>query len=180
MTQGVNGHFDIAGDYGFTGRFFYAETYDEKTGNRTVSITGISIQSKTYGSTWYPGGPVAVDGETLFAMDYNDPATNWVTIGEAGDQWYKVGGRTVAAFPWASEELKSNPDGSKNVTFTVDLTLYRNSSSPKPTISGNFTVELTKLNFGPTPWLRWKGEWVNPVPVLRRNGSWVNPTPNIK
>lgn len=183
MTQGVSGYFDLPGTagYGFTGRFFYSEEYDKLSDKRKVSITGISIQSTIYGGTWYPGGTVAVEGETLGAMVYEGTATHTVTV-NAGEVWYSVdaiadrGGE----FPWVSGEIESNPDGSKSVTFTVDLTLYRNSSSPKPKISGSATIDLTQLSFGPAPWLRRDGEWVSPSPRLRRDGAWVQPTPGIK
>ena len=71
MTQGVSGYFDLPGTagYGFTGRFFYSEEYDKLSGKRKVSNTGISIQSTVYGGTWYPGGTVAVEGETLGLVD---------------------------------------------------------------------------------------------------------------
>lgn len=178
MTQGVSGYFDLPGTagYGFTGRFFYSEEYDKLSGKRKVSNTGISIQSTVYGGTWYPGGTVAVEGETLGTMTYEGVTTHMVTV-NAGEVWYSVdaiadqGGE----FPWVSGEIESNPDGSKSVTFDVDLTLYRNSSSPKVSIRGSVTIDLTKLNFGPRAFVRRGGAFVEVYPRVKRGGAWIEP-----
>lgn len=181
MTQGVSGYFDVAGTENFTGRFHYGEEYDKATGKRKVSITGISIQSTVYGGTWWPGGTVAVEGETLGTMTYEGVTTHMVTV-NASEIWYGISAIADRGgeFPWVSSEIESNPDGSKSVTFDVDIKLWRNSSSPTITIKGSATVDLTKLSFGPAPWLRRNGEWVSPSPRLRRDGAWVQPAPGIK
>ena len=122
MTQGVSGYFDLPGTagYGFTGRFFYSEEYDKLSGKRKVSNTGISIQSTIYGGTWWPGGTVAVEGETLGTMVYEGNTTHMVTV-DAGEIWYSVSAIADRGgeFPWVSSEIESNPDGSKSVTFNV-------------------------------------------------------------
>lgn len=181
MTQGVSGYFDVAGTENFTGRFFYSEEYDKLSGKRKVSITGISIQSTVYGGTWWPGGTVAVEGETLCTMSYEGKTTHIVSVG-ASEKWHEVAAVDMWGlyFPWESSEIASNADGSKSVTFDVDVKLWRNSSSPTITIKGSMTIDLTKLNLGPTPWLRRNGEWVSPSPRLRRDGAWVQPAPGIK
>lgn len=146
MTQGVSSYFDLSGDNGFSARVFYSEQYDSSTGKRVVSITGISFQSTIYGGTWYPGGTVKVDGETVLTMDYNDPATHLVTISSAGDTWWSSGGMyETDDFPYSSGEISSEDDGTKSVTITVDITLYRNSSSVKATVSGSATIQLTTV-----------------------------------
>ena len=146
MEQGVSGYFDIAGTEKFTGRFFYDEQYDKASGKRQVSITGISVQSLTYGGNWWPGGTVAVDGETLGTMTYEGTTTHSVSVGasEAWNQVNAIAGRG-GEFPWVSGEIESNPDGSKTVTFTVDVKLYRNASSPLVLIQGSKTIGLTAI-----------------------------------
>lgn len=149
METGVSGYFDIPGTENFTGRFFYSEEYDKLTGNRIVSITGISIQSTVYGGTWWPGGTVSVEGETLCTMSYEGTSTHMVTV-DASEIWYSISAIADRGgeFPWVSSEITSNPDGSKSVTFDVAVKLWRNSSSPTVSISGSYIVELSNVPLG--------------------------------
>lgn len=149
MEVGVSGYFDVIGTENFTGRFFYSEEYDRITGKRIVSITGISIQSTVYGGTWYPGGTVAMDDEVLCTMSYEGTTTHTVTV-NASEQWHSVAAISGRGgeFPWVSSELVSKPDGSKSVTFTVDLKLWRNSSSPTVVIKGSSVVKLSDAPLG--------------------------------
>lgn len=176
MAQGVSGYFDIAGDYGFTARVFYSEACDESTGNRIVSITGISVQSTTYGGTWYPGGTVSMDEQVLGQeMSYNSPATHSVYI-SAGDGWYEIQPITYQggiAFPWASGEISSGSDGSCSVTFDVALTFYRDSSTPRPVTSGSMAIDLAQVDLGPVAWVRRNGTPVRLTPYLRKDGTTV-------
>lgn len=182
MNQGVSGYFDIPGTsgYGFAGRFFYSEEYEKTTGKRVVSITGISIQSTIYGGTWWPGGTVAVEGETLGSMTYEGTSTHTVTVNADG-VWYSVGAIADRGgeFPWVSSEIESNADGKKTVTFDVDITLFRNSSSPRPKIQGTFSVDLTNIPLG-LVYIKENGEFV-PYQVFCKNGeNWDLHIPYIK
>lgn len=148
MIQGVSGSFDIAcsNPSTFTARIFYSEQYDKATGKHIVSITGISIRSTEYGHEWYPHGSISIDGAVVGSMNNSSPATHEVSL-TAGSGWHKVtlyyGSND---FPWNSEEIPSNPDGTKTVEIAVDFLLYRSSSTPRPSFKGSILLELT-----PTP-----------------------------
>lgn len=180
MEQGVSGYFDLAGSENFTGRFFYSEEYDKVTGKRLVSITGISIQSTVYGGTWYPGGTVSVNGQALQTMVYEGKTTHMVTAG-ASEAWYEVKAIELWGlyFPWTSEEIESNADGSCQATIDVDIKLWRNSSSPTITIQGSQVIELTKVNLGPRAFVRRNGAYAEVLPRLRHGGAWVEPRGKI-
>ena len=181
MAQGVTGYFDIAGSENFTGRFFYSEEYDASTGKRVVSITGISIQSTVYGGTWYPGGTVAVEGETLCTMSYEGKTTHQVTAG-ANSTWYEVKAIDLWGlyFPWASSEIDSNADGSRSATFDVSITLYRASDGHKVTIKGSQTVDLAQLALGPVAYVKTAAGYVQATPYARINGEYVQPALSVK
>lgn len=148
MEAGVSGYFDIVGTEKFTGRFFYSEEYDKTNGKRVVKITGISIQSTVYGGTWYPGGTVEMDGEVLQTMTYEGRTTHTVSVG-ASANWHNVSALGEdGAFPWVSSEITSNTDGSRSVTFTIDLTLWRATDSWKIYIKGSHVVELSNVPVG--------------------------------
>jgi hypothetical protein len=144
MTQGVIGSFDLSGDnLGMNGRIFYEEQYDPKTGKHTLSITGISIQSPTYGQTWYPHGSIAVNGEVVGEMDNTAPASHQVSI-TAGSGWHKVALHYgTNGFPWVSSEFKGN-----QATISVTIIMYRDSSTPRSTIQGSVTIDLTAVQVG--------------------------------
>lgn len=149
MTQGVIDSFDLSGDnLGMNGRIFYEEQYDPKTGKHTLSITGISIQSPTYGQTWYPHGSIAVNGEVVGEMDNTAPASHQVSI-TAGSGWHTVTLTTEGRyngfpdFPWVSSEFKGN-----QATISVSIIMYRNSSTPRSTIQGSVTIDLTAVQVG--------------------------------
>lgn len=181
MEQGVSGYFDLAGTENFTGRFFYSEEYEKSTGKRKVSITGISIQSTVYGGTWYPGGTVAVEGETLCTMEYEGKVTHQVSVG-ASEDWKEVTAVDMWGlyFPWTSGEIASEADGSKSVTFDVDIKLWRSTDNYTVAIKGSYTVDLTKLTMGPRAWLRKDGEYLPVTPRVFRDGGYVQPRPVIK
>ena len=153
MIQGVSGSFDIAcsNPSTFTARIFYSEQYDKATGKHIVGITGISIRSTEFGHSWYPHGTIAIDGAVVGTMDNSNPASHTVSL-TAGSGWHVVNLTTEGRyngfkdFPWDSGEIRSNPDGTKTVEIVVDFLLYRDSSAPRPSFKGFFSVELT-----PTP-----------------------------
>jgi hypothetical protein len=150
MIRGISGSFQLAAenDGSFAAEIPYYEEYDESTGKHVLTFDAIKIQSSTWGKTWYPHGSIAVDGAVVGTMDNSNPASHSVSL-TAGSGWHTVT-RTYEgvvngfkAFPWKSEEITSEPDGTKTVTVVVDFLLYRDSNAPRPSFKGTFSLELT-------------------------------------
>lgn len=152
MIQGISGYFDItASNPGtFASRIFYSEQYDNATGKHILSVTGVSIQSKEFGGEWYPHGEILIDGEVVGTMDNGYPASHKVSL-TAGTGWHTVtrtaegGINGFKEFPWASSEIESNDDGTKQVEISVDFLLYRDSSAPRPSFKATYTLDLTPV-----------------------------------
>lgn len=177
MEAGLSGYFDITGTESTAGRVFWAEQYDKTTGKRIVSVTGISVQSKVYGGTWHPGGTVKVNDETVGEMNYVGYVTHTVSVG-ASDKWMpiEVYADNGVPWPWTSGEIDSNPDGSLSVTISINLDLWRQKDSWHLYIEGSQTIELTKLNLGPVPYVRRNGQWAQAGMYTRRNGAFAPAT----
>lgn len=145
MEAGEKGFFEIKGTNGFSGRFFYEEEYDRVTAQRTVSLTGIEIQSTSYGGTMYLGGTVSMDSRVLGEMTYINAVTHQVTAGMS-EAWNEVSAIAQGkVFPWVSETIESNRDGSKTVTFQVDISFWRQGIASNPKIQGSAQVILAKV-----------------------------------
>ena len=145
MATGKTGYFDIAGTGGFAGRVNWSETYDIESNTSVVAVS-LSIQSKTYGGRWYPGGTISVDGIPVVTMDFNNKATHTFNVYSAGDVWhtiYPLYGN--ADQPWNSGAIVHDDNGKKNVTISVNLKLYRDGNTAKPTISGSSAIALTEI-----------------------------------
>lgn len=150
MATGKSGYFDIAGSNGFTLRIHWAETYDILTNKSNLSITSMQFQSTTWAYTWYPGGTISVDGTVVKEMSYIGHATHTFSA-TANETWHEVvranegyhGGKDP--YPWSAGEFTHNADGTKSVTFSVDLKLYSASGRPTPSINGTYTIALTTI-----------------------------------
>lgn len=132
-----SGYFDIPSESGgFTWR-----TYYEESGGR-VSITNVNLQSRTFtGPTWYPGGKIAVNGETVLNMSYDSPATHAFNVFGASDTF--VGCQVLSAgqaFP-----VISGPVVTGKAEITVDVELYRNADTSKHKVSGSFTIDVASV-----------------------------------
>lgn len=146
MESGISAYIDFPGSGGFTFRVFLDETYNITENYSYVPVTGISAQSKTYAGTWYPGGTVSVSDTVVGTMDYGNPATHAFTVYSAGDSWIPLGKiNNGADFPWASAKITHNADGSKTISVSVNVTLWRKSGDPTFKITGTKSVTLTTI-----------------------------------
>lgn len=144
-VAGKSGYVDIAGTNGFTARIYWTETYDSNAKKSKISIDKILIQSTTYGGTFYPGGPLSIDGTVVRKMSYSAPATHSVYL-TAGTSWWEVSSIGSAnAFPWASGEIEHDADGSKVITISLDILMWRSDIGPIQGITGSTTIALTDI-----------------------------------
>jgi hypothetical protein len=195
MTQGVTGHFDISGENELTLRVFYSEEYDEKSGIRVVSVTGMSLQSTKYPGTWWPDGTIAIEGKTVYTMTWISPTTHTVTVSHYPDTtgWYSINPvkdsgafpNNENAYPWASGELKEASDGSKSVTFTVNVVFRNSQGHPASAVSGSHVVKLTRIDRGLihidngtelipcTIHIDTGTGWVQVIPCIDTGSKWV-------
>ena len=161
MKTGVSGYFDISGSYGMTLRTYYEEQYDEAGAVSVLSITAVQLQSTQYKGPWYPGtdpatltgrvpaGCVSVNGASVSgAISHTNPATHAFSFDGASSSWIGLSALTGSALPWASAEIAHDASGEATATITVDFTIWRDSSAPKPDFYGTHTVTLTKIQTG--------------------------------
>lgn len=146
MANGINTYVDFVGVGGFTIRVYLSETYDISGNYSKLSVTGISVKSSMYGGTWYPGGTVSIAGTVVATMVYWNPATHKVTLSHVDDgEWNPVSALTGGkAFPWESEAIPHNTDGSKTIVLSIDIDLYRSGYSVMP-CSGTQNIKLTDI-----------------------------------
>lgn len=150
MATGKSGYFDITGDRGFTVRIHWAETYDILTNKSTLSITSMQFQSITWSYTWFPGGTISVDGTVVKEMSYIGHATHMFNA-TANSNWHEVKRANAGyhggddPYPWSAGEFTHNADGTKSVTFSVDLKLYSTMDRPTPSVKGTYTIALTTI-----------------------------------
>lgn len=146
METGIKTFVDFPGPAGFTFRVFLEETYNALENYSEVPVTGISVQSKTYGGTWYPSGTVSVADAVVATMKYTNPATHAFVVYSAGDSWLTLSKINDGAdFPWASGKIYHNVDGSKTITVSINITIWRKTGDPTFTISGTQNVTLTHI-----------------------------------
>lgn len=144
-VPGKSGYFDIPGINGFTARIDWSETYDLNANKSKISIDKISIQSTIYGNMFYPGGTLSIDGTVIREMNFNAPATHSVYL-NAGDYWWEISPIGSAnAFPWVSGEIEHDADGSKVITISLDILMWRSDIGPILGPTGSATIELTDI-----------------------------------
>lgn len=150
MAAGKSGYFDIAGSHGFSIRIEWSEEYNIQTNTSSLSITSVKIQSTQYARAWFPDGTISVDGNVVKTMENSGYATHAVYLA-ANDNWVELyspnpGVHGEDGFPWSAGEISHNADGSKNVTFSVDLSFWRDSTTTaSPKITGSNVVTLTTI-----------------------------------
>ena len=142
MATGKSGSFTIAGSDNFTAKITWSETYDTAANTSVVSVN-LSINSKTYGGTYYPKGTIKVNGGTVVTMDYYSPATHRVTV-SAGSTYYAVQAQSGKAPPWASSAIAHNSDGSKSVTIAINIEGWEEGGHTF-TITGSKSITLTTI-----------------------------------
>lgn len=127
------GYFDTPEVSGFTWRTHWEER------NGAVSVTGLQLRSKTFaGPIWYPRGSIAVNGVPLLTMDYASPATHAFVFDSAGDRFVDIDILSGQALPVSTGVIASG-----KAVITVNVELYRNSSSTRPVLSGSSEIPLT-------------------------------------
>ena len=149
MEIGKSGHFDINGNRTFTIRIYWAEEYDIATNTSTLRITNIQAKSTLFNGLWFPKGTISVEGTAIKTMDYKYPATHAVRV-YANETWGdlypanpNIHGDDV--FPWPAGEFVHETDGTRNVTFAVNLQLYRDDTIGVVLFNTSVVVPLTKI-----------------------------------
>lgn len=126
------GYFDTPEVSGFTWRTYWEER------NGAVSVTGLQLRSKNFSNVWYPGGTISVNGVPVLTMDFNSPATHSFSIWQVGDTFVPIQVQSGASLPVSSERITGSC-----AKITVAVTLYRDSGSPRPTLTGSAEIPLT-------------------------------------
>lgn len=146
MESGISTYIDFSGNGGFTIRLYLEEQWDAVSNYSVVSVTGMSVRSETYRGTWYPGGSVSINGAAVCVMDYNNPATHTFNAAGTSTGWASVVATSKGQkFPWSSGNISHNSDGSKSVSVSVNVKLWRSSSDPILLVSGSSTLTLTTI-----------------------------------
>lgn len=127
----ATGYFDTTSD-GFTLRVFY----EERSG--VLTITDMKLKSDTYARTWFPGGTIKINGQTVLQMSYSSPAThNWYFYSVPSD-FVEMGVGSGVPLPVSSKKITSG-----KAEIEVDITLYRDSStSARPKLQNVVTVNV--------------------------------------
>lgn len=125
-------YFDTTPVSGFTLRVHYEENLG------VVTITNVQMRSTVYGGTWWPGGTIKVNGETVLTMRYTGTATHYFYIYSAGDAFVDIEKQSGVALPVASVQILK-----ESTEITVDVELYRTDGTKITGISGTETVRLT-------------------------------------
>jgi hypothetical protein len=146
MIEGKSGSFEITGNP-FSGRITWRETYDIDKNVSIISIDSIEAKSSSwYGYSYYPSGTVSIDGVTVGTMS-SGSGTHRVSLGAINTYYLIKPTGNSGAFPWVSSEIPHNADGTKNVSISVSIGLYRASGDAGSgnKFTGSATIELTTI-----------------------------------
>ena len=146
MAAGKSGYFDIAGNSGITIRVHWEETYTIESNTSIVTITGVSLKSSTYKTSYFLNGTISVAGVSVVEMS-STLGTHAVDVPTTG-VFHEVKATTSGGKPpWSSGTVEHNADGSRNVTIAVNLRGYTLSggSGHGWTVSGSKAVTLTTI-----------------------------------
>lgn len=146
MATGKSGYFDIAGNNGITIRVHWEETYTIETNASIVTITGVSLKSSSYRTSYFLNGTISVAGDSVVEMS-STLGTHVVDIPSTG-VFHEIEATTNGGKPpWRSGSVEHNADGSRNVTIAVNLRGYTLSggSGTGWTVSGSTAVTLTTI-----------------------------------
>lgn len=131
----MDGSFILQGDNGFA-----AEIAWEAEGG-TVTITALRLQSVYYGGYWYPAGSVFVNGEAVFTMDNDSPATHVFNASYIGDAF-----ADITPIGNAQElPAKSAPVNGVKATIELSMSLYSESESIRPKVSGSAEISVDSV-----------------------------------
>ena len=146
MATGKTGYFDIAGNNGITIRVHWEETYTIETNTSIVTITGVSLKSSSYRTSYFLNGTISVAGDPVVEMS-STLGTHVVDIPTLGTFEVVEATTNAGQPPWKSGSVEHNADGSRNVTIAVNLRGYTLSggSGNGWTVSGSKAVTLTTI-----------------------------------
>ena len=146
MATGKSGYFDIAGNNGITIRVNWEETYTIETNTSIVTVTGVSLKSSTYRTSYFLNGNISVADSPIVEMS-SVMGTHVVDIPTLGSFESVVATTNAGKPPWSSGAIEHNADGSRTVTIAVNLRGYTSSggSGNGWTVSGSTAVTLTTI-----------------------------------
>ena len=126
----MDGSFILQGDNGFA-----AEVAWTAEGG-AVTITALRLQSLYYGGYWYPEGSVAVNGEAVFTMNSHVFHTSGVGDAFVNIETYSTG----QPLPATSGKVSGG-----KATVTLSMTLYSESESIRPKVSGSVEISVDSV-----------------------------------
>ena len=128
------GYFDTPEVDGFTWRTHWEEK------NGAVTIPKVQLRSTIFaGPAWYPDGEIAVNGIPVLSMDNASPGTHVFYVGGAGSTFIDISAiNNGQALPVSSELITTG-----KAVITVNVKLYKNSSTSQPVLSGSAEIPLT-------------------------------------
>lgn len=131
----TNGSFVLQGDYGFSQKIFW------EIQNGSVAITAVQLQSKNYGSEWYPGGEITVNGETVFTMSFMSPASHVYYMQYSAGSFVDIdaiqGGQEL---PAVSDRITGG-----KATIEVNVYLYNKALNFNPHIAGSVEIDVASV-----------------------------------
>ena len=145
MFIGKSGSFEITGNP-FSGRITWFETYDIDRNVSIISIDSIEAKSSSwYGYGYYPGGTVSIDGVTVGTLS-SGSGTHYVELSSKNTYYAIRATGDAGKFPWVSNEIVHNTDGTKSVVISVSIGLYNNSGGGSGNkFTGSVTIDLTDI-----------------------------------
>lgn len=123
-----------------TSRDFTIRVHYDNSRAGYISITNVQLQSLTYNSKWFPKGTLKINGETVLTMDYISPSTHVFNVTKNGETWYDMSVANTNGVPLPVSNATKITTSTASVELTVQL--YRDGSSPTPTLTGSETVSL--------------------------------------
>jgi hypothetical protein len=128
------GYFDTQEVDGFTWRTHWEEK------NGVITIPKIQLRSTVFkGPSWYPDGEISVNGVPVIRMDNTSPGTHVFYIGGAGSSFIDISViNNGQALPVRSDVINAG-----KAVITVNVKLYKDSSTPQPVLTGSAEIQVT-------------------------------------
>lgn len=112
-------YFELSGGKGFAVRIHYSEPhYDVLSNTSVVQIDNVEFNNTLMGGyPSYLSGYISIGGTNVVTMDafkayHGMPATN-------KDSWVSMSIKNATSFPWMSNSITHNPDGSGSTAISV-------------------------------------------------------------
>lgn len=127
------GYFDTPEVDGFTLRTLYTED------KGIVTVTDLQARNRLWaGSRWYPEGDITINGASVLNMDNATPGTHAFDVGGAGESWYSIKTLNGQSLPVSSGRIAAG-----KTEIAISVTLYKDSSTSQPKLSGAVTIPLS-------------------------------------